>query len=224
MPSHKACIDDGCSPELVRGATFDGVLEIPHINAPKEIIRPEGFTPFTQRHRAPSGSEALSFFEFDVKFADALAHPERYIGVAQSFAVFVPPDCSLYRDMPLALQVTNVYRSRAIGCYYQRHGANVYPLVRWGDERTYTDCVLPEPVAFLGVEKHSPVVVSTYGCIRGAENRKHFKAGIEAMVDYLEPSLVLVHGPMPASVFSNVVNLSEFVCYPDWTTRMRGGD
>lgn len=224
MPSHKARIDDGCNPELVHGATFDGILEIPHINAPTTIIRPDGFTPFTQRHRAPTSNEALSFFEFDVKFSDALANPERYIDVAQNFALFVPPDCSLYRDMPLALQVTNIYRSRAIGCYYQRHCANVYPLIRWGDERTYTGSVLPEPVAFLGVEKHSPVVVSTYGCIRSAENRKHFKAGLEAMVGYLEPSLVLVHGSMPDSVFADVISLSEFVQYPDWTTRMKGGD
>lgn len=206
MPSHKACIDDGCNPELVRGATFDGVLEIPHINAPNAIIRPDGFTSFTQRHRAPTGNEALSFFEFDVKFSDALAHPGRYIDVAQSFAVFIPPDCSLYRDMPLVLQA-----------------ANVYPLIRWGDERTYTDSVLPEPVAFLGVEKHSPVAVSTYGCIRGTENRKHFKAGLEAMVDYLKPSLVLVHGSMPTSVFADVLNRAELIQYPDWTTRMRGG-
>lgn len=223
MPSHKACIDDGCNPELVRGATFDGVLEIPHINAPNAIIRPDGFTPFTQRHRAPTGNEALSFFEFDVKFSDALAHPGRYIDVAQSFAVFIPPDCSLYRDMPLVLQAANVYRSRAIGCFHQRHCANVYPLIRWGDERTYTDSVLPEPVAFLGVEKHSPVAVSTYGCIRGTENRKHFKAGLEAMVDYLKPSLVLVHGSMPTSVFADVLNRVELIQYPDWTTRMRGG-
>lgn len=223
MPSHKACIDDGCNPELVLGAKFNGIFEIPRIDAPDTIIRPDGFTPFTQRHRAPTGNEALSFFEFDVKFSDVLAHPERYIGAARSFALFVPPDCSVYRDMPLALQITNIYRSRAIGYYYQRHGANVYPLIRWGDERTYTDRVLSEPIAFAGVEMRSPVVVSTYGCIRGAENRRHFKAGLEAMVDYLEPSLVLVHGPMPATVFSNVVGRSEFVRYPDWTTRMRGG-
>lgn len=224
MATSKACIDDGCNPELVKGVQFDGILELPKIEAPKKLVIPEGFTPFTQRKRAPTSNEALSFFEFDTKFADVLKHPESYIEVAKDFAAFVPPDCSVYRDMPLALQITNIYRSRAIGAYCQQRGANTYPLVRWGDERTYTAEVLPEPVAFIGVEKHSIVVISTYGCIRGKENRRHFKAGLEAMVDYLEPALVLVHGAMPDDVFGNVLHKSEFIRYPDWTSRMKGGE
>lgn len=153
-----------------------------------------------------------------------LKQPEAYVETAKKFSVFVPPDCSVYRDMPLALQITNIYRSRAIGAYMQQHGANTYPLVRWGDERTYSTAVLPEPVAFIGVVKHSVVVISTYGCIRGKENRKHFKAGLEAMVEYLEPTLVLVHGTMPKEVFCEVLNKSEFIHYPDWISRMKGGD
>ena len=217
-------MDDGFNPELVRGARFDGVLEIPCIEPPEEVILPEGFTPFSMTNRAPTKSEALSFFEFDTRFSEALATPERFVDMAKSFSIFVPPDCSLYRDQPLSTQIGNVYRSRAIGFYYQRRGANVYPLIRWGDERTYTDLALPEPVSFLGVPKHSVVVVSTYGCIRSKENKHHFQGGIEAMVDYLKPELVLVHGSMPKRVFAHVLSKSEFVRFPDWTSRMRGGE
>lgn len=224
MTNTKANIDDGCNSELVHGVKFDGIFEMPKIEGPIRLTIPNGFIPFTQRQRAPTDNEALSFFEFDTKFADVLKYPERYIEMAKDFSVFVPPDCSVYRDMPLALQITNIYRSRAIGAHYQRHGANVYPLVRWGDERTYSTLVLPEPVAFLGIEKRSVVVISTYGCIRGAENRKHFKAGLEAMVDYLEPTLVLVHGSMPDNIFCNVTQKTTFICYPDWISRLRGGD
>ena len=150
MSISKACMDDGFNSELVRGARFDGIFEIPHIEKPKELILPEGFTPFTKRHRAPTSHEALCFFEFDGKFSELLIEPERFVETANSFAIFVPPDCSLYRDQPFATQICNVYRSRALGHYYQSHGANVYPLVRWGDERSYTDVMFPEPVAFAG--------------------------------------------------------------------------
>lgn len=79
-------------------------------------------------------------------------------------------------------------------------------------------------MAFTGIETNSPVVISTYGCIQGAENKRHFKAGLEAMVKTLEPSLVLVHGPMPEMVFSGVIDKSEFIQFPDWITRVKGGD
>lgn len=224
MPPNKAIIDDGFNPELVKGARFDGVFEIPCIEKPKEVIIPRGFTPFTKRHKAPTEHEALSFFEFDTKFAECLIAPELFVGTALSFDVFVPTDNSLYRDQPLATQIGNIYRSRAIGFYYQKHGANVYPLIRWGDERTYTDKVFPESVAFAGAPKNSVVVVSTYGCIRGQDNKRHFQAGLESMVDVLAPTLVLVHGSMPKTVFSHVLSRSEFVQFPDWTARMRRGD
>ena len=222
MSRRKVTIDDGFNHELVIGAEFDGVFEIPRINEPHTIITPKGFTPFTKRHRAPSDNEALSFFEYDTRFADVLIEPERYIEVARSFPVFVPPDCSIYYDMPFAGQIANTYRSRAIGCYYQRHGANVYPLVRWGDERTYTDLVFPEPLSFAGVPRRSVVVISTYGCIGKPAYRLHFKRGLEAMLYYLDPVLVLVHGPMPDDIFGPYMHHTDFIHYSDWISRMKG--
>ena len=67
--------------------------------------------------------------------------------------ILISPDCSLYRDAPLAVQITNVYRNRALGSYCQRKGVYVIPLIRWGNSLTYTTKVLPEKVAFLGAEK-----------------------------------------------------------------------
>ena len=49
MVKRKANLDDGCNPELVAGAVFDGELEIPVIHAPAEIVIPSGITPFSKR-------------------------------------------------------------------------------------------------------------------------------------------------------------------------------
>lgn len=49
----KANLDDGCNPELVQGARFDGLLEIPVISAPSSITIPTGFTPL---HKEGKGS------------------------------------------------------------------------------------------------------------------------------------------------------------------------
>ena len=53
----KIGIDDGFSPELVTNANFDGFLEIPVIERPKEIIIPEKVIPFSKRKRSKDSSE-----------------------------------------------------------------------------------------------------------------------------------------------------------------------
>jgi len=220
----KANLDDGCNPELVAGATFALPLGIPIIKAPPQIIIPEGITPFSIRHRAPSFNEAIGFYEKDINFAEVLRSPQDYIDDFGRFKALISPDCSLYRDAPLAVQLTNVYRNRAIGSYYQRRGQYVIPQIRWGNEYTYTTKYFPEKIAFLGVEKHSIVAIGTYGCFDGRENKYYFSAGLEAMMETLEPQIVLVYGSMPEKVFGQYMNYAKFVQYPDWTTRMHGGD
>lgn len=220
----KANLDDGCNPELVAGATFALPLGIPIIKAPPQIIIPEGITPFSVRHRAPSFNEAIGFYEKDINFAEVLRSPQDYIDDFGRFKALISPDCSLYRDAPLAVQLMNVYRNRAIGSYYQRRGQYVIPQIRWGNEYTYTTKYFPEKIAFLGAEKHSIVAIGTYGCFDGRENKYYFSAGLEAMMETLEPQVVLVYGSMPEKVFGQYMNYAKFVQYPDWTTRMHGGD
>jgi hypothetical protein len=219
----KAIIDDGCNPELVAGARFDGIFEIPIIEKPKNIIIPKKIVPFSERNKVTDFDVAIGYNEMDINFADVLRNPEMYIEDFRRFNAMISPDCSLYRDAPLAVQIINVYRNRAIGSYYQRKGIYVIPQIRWGNELTYTTKALPEKVAFLGVEKHSIVSIGTYGCIQHAEDKKLFKAGLEAMLEALEPVVVLVYGPMPKSVFKEHLHLTRFVQYDDWTKMMHGG-
>lgn len=228
----KAIIDDGMNPELVRGANFDGYLGIPLIRRPETYIIPSDIIPFTKRDRAEASDIAIGFYEMDIEFAKVLISPESYIGefcrrplvTPESIKPLLTPDCSLYRDAPLAVQITNVYRNRAIGSYYQRHGAYVIPQVRWGNELTYTTRVLPEKVAFLGVEKHSIVAIGTYGCFKTRDDKYHFEAGLASMMETLEPEVVLVYGSMNPKVFGQYLRSSRFVEYTDWITRMKRGD
>ena len=223
MKTRKAIIDDGCNHELVSSAEFDGQLEIPKIYAPDKIIIPTGIIPFSKRNRVMNYSEAIGFYEMDINFAEVLHSPSNYISDFKRFSALITPDCSLYRDAPLAVQITNLYRNRAIGNYYQNKGLYVIPQIRWGNELTYTTKFLPEKIAFLGVEKHSIVAIGTYGCIVWKENKRFFRSGLKAMIETLEPDVVLVYGSMPESVFGEFKNDTHFVKFPDWTTRMHGG-
>lgn len=218
---NETIIDDGFRADLVELAVFDGSLEIPTIHKPDKIIVPTGMIPFSERARSSDHSEFVAFYEHDLKFRDVLTTTDKFVGELKAFAGVISPDCSLYRDMPLCLQIVNVYMSRSVGHYLQTQGLYVIPNIRWGDERTYTTSVLPEKVAFLGVEKHSIVSIGSYGCIRGKENKYHFRAGLEAMLEELEPQIVLVYGRMPKSIFAGLDSSATFVNYPDWITLKR---
>ncbi|MBO4490473.1 MAG: DUF4417 domain-containing protein [Lentisphaeria bacterium] len=221
--TRRCVIDDGFNSELVETAFFEGTLEMPRLEAPKEIVLPERLIPFTKRNGSTDFSETLVFYEQDVRFSGILQKPEAYIDDFRRFRGIVSPDFSLYRDMPLQAQMNNVYRNRALGCFFQRHGIYVIPNVRWGDERSYTTAVLPECFAFLGVPKHSIVSVGTFGCIQGEENTRHFRDGLAAMLDHLEPEIVLVYGAMPDQIFAPVADRTRFVRYPDWISLKKGG-
>ena len=123
------------NPELVLGADFDGYFGIPIIKKPEQLIIPTGITPFSARNRAELQTDAIGFYELDNEFAEVLISPEKYVDEFCKHLLITPekihpilsPDCSLYRNAPLAVQIANVYRNRAIGSYYQRKGGLCNP-------------------------------------------------------------------------------------------------
>ena len=171
----KNLIDDGFRADLVETAFFDGNLEIPIINIPNHIIIPDGLVPFSMRHRDATHKCFVCFYEHDVHFFDCLTATDQYIEDLRQYPGIISPDCSLYLDMPLCLQIANVYMSRAVGYYFQSKGFYVIPNIRWGDERTFTTSVLSEKVAFLGIPKRSIVSIGTYGCVKNKEEKQRYK-------------------------------------------------
>ena len=218
----KINMDDGFNPEFVETAFFDGVFEIPSLKCPERFIVPKQIVPFSARERAPKTTAFVSFYEYDNIFGEVIKHPDRFVDDFSRFQGVITPDCSLYVDSPLAVQIGNVYRSRAIGYYFQKHGLYTVPNVRWGDERSYTTEVLPERIAFAGLPKHSIYSVGTFGCCKSKEERFHLRNGLRAMIDELEPEIVLIYGAMADSVFHGLLDLTRFVQFPDWTTLKRG--
>ncbi len=220
----KAAIDDGFQPELVKNARFEGLFEIPVIDKPKNIFIPSGITPFSRRNEAPTENEAIGFFEKDPIFADVLRNSQKYVEDFKKRRAVISPDCSLYRDAPLAVQIANVYKKNAISHYWQSQGVGMIPLVRWGSRDTYTTDVLPEPIAFAGIPHDSIIVISTYGCLMSKDDKHHFEAGLDECMKILTPQIVLVHGAMPKKIFEPYLKYAEFHHYPDWISRKKGGD
>ena len=106
----------------------------------------------------------------------------------------ISPDYSLYYDMPLCMQIWNIYRGRALAHWFQENGVEVIPNIRWGDERTFK-------TACLGVESGKTIAVGTHGCIKTVEGRKMFIAGFDYAINKLKPKNIIVYGRIPDKIF-----------------------
>lgn len=221
MSKVEPLIDEGLRISLVETAFFDGDIEIPHIDAPDLIVIPQGMVPFSQRERDIEHKSFVCFYENDVNFRDILTHTEDFVDDLKRFSGVITPDCSLYIDAPLVVQLVDIYLNRAVGYYLKKQGVYVIPNIRWGDERTYTTEIFRDKVAFLGVDKHSIVSIGTYGQIKSSESKRIFREGLIAMLDELEPEVVLVYGAMPKVIFGGLEHRTRFVQYPDWLTKQK---
>ncbi|RSX54070.1 hypothetical protein D2E25_0376 [Bifidobacterium goeldii] len=213
MPNRSNIADDGFAPWLLEGATLDHGY--PCIDPlPSTVPMPHNLVPFSKRNTVTNRRAFIHFYEDDTRFRALAANPDRYLPKLQEFEGVIAPDFSLYWGAPEPVLQGNVYRSRVIGHYLQRSGLPVVPNIRWGDERTFDFC-------FRGVAQHCMVAVSTIGCIASRKEKQLFARGLEAMMSTLEPSRVIVNGPMPAEVFGRYWDDAEFRTYPAWTRRMK---
>lgn len=178
---------------LVSFATYAGVFELPVIQpthwVPNRLIR------FSRAVGGRDYDQWVHFYEFDYQFERVWRNPKRYLEILRRYNGVILPDFSVYRDMPLVMQLWNIYRSRAIGFWLQANGIKVIVNIRWGDKRTYRSCCD-------GVARGCTIAVGTNGSIGDVEDRRHFAKGLSAVVKRLAPKAIVVYGPTPDDIFS----------------------
>lgn len=184
---------DSFNAYLVRGAGFDGKWEIPIIEDVPQIV-PEEIILFTEMKKSHNHDAWVHFYTDDRRFNCIWNSPTKYLAQFKRFQGVISPDFSVYRDMPLSVQLYAVYRSRAVGFWLTTQGVPVIPNVRWGDERSYEFC-------FHGVIPNSTVAVGTNGCLQDPTDRALFRQGLDEMCHRLNPKTILVYGPTPEEMF-----------------------
>ena len=133
----------------------------------------------------------------------------------QRFGGVITPDFSLYREMPLAMQIWNTYRNRAISFWLQREGIPIVPNVRWGDERTYA-------FAFEGLPQGGTVAVSTNGLLRKQVDREYFKCGLSRMVAVLKPQTIINYSYAPDAIFGDHASRGvEIIAIPHYSNTFK---
>ena len=134
------------------------------------------------------------FYEHDKEFERLWNNPKQYLDKLKKFKGVISPDFSLYRNMPLVMQMWNTYRGRALAVWLQNNDIKIIPNVRFGDERTFSFC-------FDGIEENKTVAVGTHGCIKRKEDKIFFRVGLARMVQRLSPKIIIVYGSAPDNIF-----------------------
>lgn len=198
--------DDGFQAYLTEDAVLVGEPEIPMLMDLDNAEIPKDLIPFTKARKCSNKRQYVHFYEHDKQFSQVLTGTSRYLDLLKQYDGVITPDCTMLIGQSRCLQQANTYMNRAVGYYLQRNGVPIIPNIRWSDESSFDYC-------FLGVPKGGIVAVSTHGCIRSKEQRRIFKAGLEAMLNALEPSDVIVHGYMPDEVFGGFYKRARFHRY-----------
>lgn len=163
----------------------EGFYQMPVIEAcdyvPEELI---GFNYMLSTKRRDTG---IHFFVDDYQFERVWNSPMEYIPKLAEFECCLTPDFSLYMDMPMAMKVWNVYRSRLIGQMLQDAGAKVIPTLSWAEKETFSFC-------FDGIRPGGTVAVSTVGVMRDKEAQQIWKAGMDEAIRRIRPKTVLCYG------------------------------
>ena len=129
----------------------------------------------------------IHFYIDDYQFERVWNKPEDYTDILSDYDCILTPDFSLYMDMPMPMKIWNVYRSRFIGNYYQSKGITVIPTLSWAEPETYQFC-------FEGIQEGGVVSVSTIGVKRDSDAFKVWCDGMQAAIDKIKPSVILVYG------------------------------
>lgn len=177
---------------LVAVAHFAGFLEFPVIRPTHEV--PNRLIPFSKAVNCKDRDQWVHFYEDDFHFERLWDDPARWLDTLKGFRGVILPDFSVYRDMPLIVQLYNIYRSRAIGCWLQVNGVKVICNLRWGDRRTHRLCCN-------GAPRCCVIAVGTHGTLKDCEDRRCFVGGLATVVALLQPTAIVVYGDAPDSIF-----------------------
>lgn len=148
---------------------------------------PEDLISFNYAKTSKEYGKGVHFYIDDYQFERIWNAPHDYVDILRQFDCILTPDFSLYTEMPLPMQIWNVYRSKMIGQIMQDYGLTVIPTLQWCREDSFE-------FAFDGIEPGGVVSVSTIGVKQQPDAKKIWTAGMDEAMRQLKPKAVVVYG------------------------------
>lgn len=173
--------------------------ELPDYLALYSNIQDYHFTPNT----------CITFFQYDEQFDsikglwNAIIHQNEkllnsYKERFKSVKFIVCPDYSITGDMPLAMQIFNVYRSRVVAIWLREFcGCTIIPNLRFNNEKSYDYC-------FDGIAYNSIVCLSILGLCSKPEDIRNLINGLHETILRINPLKIIVYGECTDKKFNYI--------------------
>lgn len=170
---------------LLKNAEYDSETDIPIIESSNEI--PNKVILFSEIFKTKDYNQWVIFYEEDVKFYRIWNNPKKYIEKLKKFNGVITCDFSMYRNMPLVMQLNAILKSRMLANWWSKNGIKIIPNIRLGDERTYD-------YALSGLRNCSVVAFGTYGCTKKVIDKYYIKKGMLAIIEKIHPEVIIIYG------------------------------
>lgn len=167
-----------------------------------------------QRAHAATTAGAVHFFLDDYRFEPAWSSPIRALVRVREVGMALTPDFSLWRDMPRAASIWNVYRARWCGAFWQSHGVDVIPTVMFGAPDTFDFC-------FDGMPVGGVVALSSMSVGADDDSQRIYRAGLEQLIERVAPSVLLSYGRLRRVDGMELPRVVEFPTF--WDRRRKDG-
>lgn len=158
---------------------------LPELNGTSKI--PNDLIGFNYIKTSEQYDAAVHFFIDDYQFERVWNDPKKYVDLLKKFDCIFTPDFSLYMDMPLAMKIWNVYRSRLVGQIMEKHGIDVIPTLSWAGDDTLE-------FVFDGLPSGGIYAVSTVGVLKDEVAKEMWLKGMKKALNVLEPKTILLYG------------------------------
>lgn len=158
---------------------------------------PSDLISFNYAKSSKDYEKGIHFYIDDYQFERIWNAPHDYMDILKQYDCVLTPDFSLYTEMPLPMQIWNVFRSKLIGQIMQDYGINVIPTLQWCREDSFE-------FAFDGIEPGGTVSVSTIGVKREEEASKIWFDGMDEAIRVLKPNTIVVYGGDIGYDFGNI--------------------
>lgn len=125
----------------------------------------------------------------------------------------VCPDYSITGDMPLALQIFSIYKSRIVAIWLRDYcGCTLIPNLRFNNSKSYEFC-------FDGIAYGSVVCLSILGLCAKREDVQNLKNGLHEAIKRIRPKAIILYGDCTEkkylNIFQEVMNEDISIIKPD---------
>ncbi|MCK9199049.1 MAG: DUF4417 domain-containing protein [Bacilli bacterium] len=177
---------------LIEESNWVGVEEYPRVEEWMVPINPPiRMIPFDKINEVNNPSEYfICFYCKDESFIKILKNPKKYVNMLRKFAGIIGFDYSIYTDMPIIKQKSQIYNNLSLSYFFGNNGIPVIPNIRYGIENTKEDFLKAIP-------KNSLIAFGTYGFIRTIKEQQVWFDTLHKVINQLKPSGVVVYGSLP---------------------------